>query len=75
MAWQTDQGSRRMLAGGVRERAKRLQIGATIYCLRMGFWLVSCADAVWEGIWTHVLRRRVACRINDSDSLVPSGAQ
>ena len=59
-----------MYAGSMHERMKRAQISATIYCLRMGFWLVSCADAMWEGLSLIWFEGRSICRVKDRDSLV-----
>lgn len=52
------------------EQLRMMQISATIFCLRTGFWLVSCADALWQGARWLVLHRRVTCHVKDQDNLV-----
>ena len=54
----------------VHEQLKILQISATIYCLRMGFWLVASADALWQGAKWILLNHKVMCHVKDRDTLV-----
>ena len=70
MAWEGEDGSARLYSGSLHERWQRARIGATIFCLRMGFWLASCASAVLDGAKVHLLKRVAGCTVKDQDSLV-----
>lgn len=70
MAWVGRDGPSPVYSGSLRERIKRMQIGAAIYVWRMGFWLLSCADAIREGAIVHLLRHRARLDVRDQDSLI-----